>query len=242
VQPFLRTLVTHLPPSALARDPVSALPRRFARSGARLAELRRTAEDLRDDPDVLWSSLLHLGQDGDALAEVASRSYAHPNGFIKIVLHLGDDYGVRLHVWYPQPPDWGADIDPHGHRWEFASWVVTGALHEETFVEADGGQWHDRFDYSRHDGTPNLLWTGTSRLCRVDHVERATGDVYARARSVIHTASPGVRRLVATLVLQGPTSFEPTPVFQPDHRLAHEETRLRPDELRTVLHDVAAVL
>ena len=41
---------------------------------------------LRDEPDRLRTSLSFLQDSGDVLAEVAERSYSHPNGFAKIVL------------------------------------------------------------------------------------------------------------------------------------------------------------
>ena len=48
---------------------------------------------LRDEPDRLRTSLSFLRGSGDAMAEVAERSYSHPNGFVKIVLH-GDGNSV----------------------------------------------------------------------------------------------------------------------------------------------------
>ena len=171
-------------PSALARDPLAALPDRFHQSAANLAELRRTATELRDSPDVLRSSLQRLDHDDASLEVIASRSYAHPNGFIKIVLYLGGGYGVRLHVWRPEPPDYGADTNPHGHRWEFASWVVVGGLREEIFTEAENGTWHSRFDYRRRDDNiPDLLWTGVVALQRVDQTVRWAAAVLTTARA-----------------------------------------------------------
>jgi len=241
MQPLsLRTFVTQLPRSALARDPLAPLPGHLHRSGAGLPELRRTAAELRGDTEILRTSLRLLTDDIDALTAVANRSYTHPNGFTKIVLHLGGGYGVRLHVWYAEPPDYGADTNPHGHRWEFASWIVVGELREEIFVEADTGTRHNRFDYSRRNGRADLHRTGTAALQRVGEIARPAGTVYGRARDKVHTVSPTGRGLVVSLVLQGPTAFEPTLVYQPQERPAHEETRLTPDRLQVVLHDVQA--
>lgn len=234
--------MTQPPPSAPARDPLATLPDHFSRRRADLPALRRKAEELRDQPEILRSSLEHLCRDADALREVANRSYTHPNKFTKIVLFGGDDYGVRLHVWHPEPPDYGLDTDPHGHRWEFASWIVVGALREEIFTEDDEGTWHRRFAYCRRAGRPDLHWTGEARLRKVDQIDRRAGDVYGRARSVVHTASPAVHDLVASLVIQGPTAFNPTHVYQPQPRAEHAETPLTPAEVRAVLDDVVGVL
>jgi hypothetical protein len=239
---YLRTLVTQHPPSAFVLDTLGALPDQFRQSNARLPELLRMAGELRDHPEVLRSALQSLRGDVDALRAVAVRSSTHPNKFTKIVLYEGRGYGVRLHVWHPEPPEYGLDTDPHGHRWEFASWIVVGALREEIFTEAADGTWHGRFAYSRQDGRPHLRRMGEVTLRRVKVIERGAGDVYCRARSVVHTASPAVHDLVATLVLQGPTAFEPTHVYQPEPRPEHEETPLTPERVRAVLGDVVAVL
>jgi dCTP deaminase len=56
----------------------------------------------------------------------------------------------------------------------------------------------------------------------LQRIDRRAGAVYDRARSVIHTVSPAVHDLVATLVLPGLTAFEPTPVYQPESRAEHD--------------------
>jgi hypothetical protein len=231
--------VTQPPPSALAHDPLSGLPDHFYRQHAALAALHSKARELRDDPRVLRSSLELLRSDRAMLKAVARRSYQHANGFAKIVLHEGGGYRVRLHVWQPKPPDYGADTNPHGHRWEFASWIVVGVLREEIFAEAASGRRHRRFAYH---GTPDLHPAGEAALRRMRTIERRAGDVYGRGRGVVHTVSPAMTDLVVTLVLQGPTDVEPTPVYQPRERGKHAETRLTLRQLRSVLDHVVTAL
>src|SRR5690349_20022783 len=91
-------------------------------TGTLLPDLYRTAQVIRDHPDQLRKSLEFLHNSDRGLAAVAKRSYTHPNGFAKIVLHDGDGYGIRLHVWHQTSDRWISDAIPHGHRWEFASW------------------------------------------------------------------------------------------------------------------------
>ena len=72
------------------------------------------------------------------LAAVVSRSYAHPNGFRKIVVATSDD-GMRLRVHH-----WSSeDTDPsnvHNHRWSLASAVIVGQLHSALFADAMVGE------------------------------------------------------------------------------------------------------
>ncbi len=156
-----------------------------------LAHLKLTAEALRDDPDQLHTSLTALLRDGARLADVAARSYVHPNGFAKVVMHVGGGYGIRLHVWRREHRTRADDANPHGHRGEFASWVVAGTLHETTFIEASDSERYDRSNYGRHvNGMPYLHVAGTASLRRLEEIDRVAGTVYARSRSVLHYQRP----------------------------------------------------
>jgi hypothetical protein len=101
--------------------------------GTDLAGIRRATEALRDHPALLRSSLNALRHDSEALAAVAARSEVHANGFAKIVLYHGPNWSLRLHVWTPWIRPESDDVNPHGHRWSFASWIITGTLRETMF-------------------------------------------------------------------------------------------------------------
>ena len=70
------------------------------------------------------------------------------------------------------------------------------------------------------------------------------GTVYHRDRNVVHTVTPaGHNDLVASLVLQGPRSFSPTPVYLPPGEAPeHREDRISLDELAALLGEVAAAV
>lgn len=221
-------------------NPLAYLHGELIERAAGLPELRRQVGRLRDDPDLLRTSLALLIEDDAALSEVAGRSYGHPNGFEKIVLHIGGGYGIRLHVWHRRNGRWISDANPHGHRWEFASWIVTGSLLEITYAEsADGGP-HLRCEYGRDpNGAPMLIPNGAATLREVDRVDHLAGRVYQRSRTIVHTVTPTGRDLVASLVLQGPRSLTPTPVYlQWGDEPEHKEYELRPAGLRALLADV----
>jgi hypothetical protein len=229
---------------APTRDPLADLHCALRRGATRLHDLYRTARALRDDPERLRLSLAYLRGSDEALAEVAGRSYTHPNGFAKIVLQVGGGYGIRLHVWHKQQGQRISDANPHGHRWEFASWVVTGALRETVYTEVARGDVHRRCDYDRSlDGVGFLTPNGSAALRIVDQIDRTAGSVYQRSRTVVHTVTPIGPDLVASLVLQGPQSFEPTPVYlQPDQDTRHDEKQLEPGQLRDLLAEVAVAI
>lgn len=229
---------------APAQDPLANLHRALQRSGAQLPDLYRTARMLRDHPAWLAQSLRLLRLNDGALAQVAGRSYSHPNGFAKIVLYIGDGYAVRLHVWDRPGRRWQSETKPHGHRWEFASWIVTGTLRETTFAETARGRPYSRYEYRRdRNGVGRLTPNGTARLRVVDHIDRPADSVYQCSRTVVHTVAPMGRDLVASLVLQGPRSLGPTPVYQrPNLNADDEEQQLRPVQLRELMADVAVAL
>jgi hypothetical protein len=222
-------------------DPLAQLHGELQRSRAQLPDLRRSATELKHTPERLRRSLISLDDD-EALVEVARRSYSHRNGFTKIVLHVGGGYGIRLHVWHPMAGQWVSDAHPHGHRWEFASWIVAGGLREATFVEAAEGEERNRCEYRRdRQGEGILTPSGSARLRVLKRTVRQAGTVYVCSRTRVHTVTPTGQDLVASLVLQGPRSFEPTPVYlQPGEAPVYEEQEVSPDELRKLLAEVVA--
>lgn len=232
-------------PSAF--DPLAALRDTLPTSRPQLSDLHHTVTILRNEPDRLQASLSFLQNHRDALSDVAAKSYTHSNGFAKIVLHDDGNYGIRLHVWHRRTGRWMRDTHPHGHRWEFASWIVVGALRETIFTEADQdhGIPYERCNYNRlPSGAGSLELSGPATLRIIGHNERRAGTVYQRSRNVVHTAAPvGRDDLVASLVLQGPRSFKPTPVYlTPGETPRYHEEELAIDQLVALLREVAAAM
>jgi len=238
---FARTAVPHENKSA---DPIGDIFGNLEGSRPGLDELGDEAESVRDGPWKLRRSLQALLGDEDGLARVAKRSAYHANGFAKIVLHLGADCGVRLHVWRPRHRLGTRPPDPHGHRWEFASWVVTGVLREVRYAEAPAGELFEVRDYGRRpDGSIFCHPNGSVTLAPVQLVYRSAGEVYRCERSVWHTAAPAGGGLAASLVLQGERSIGSTKVYRRPGRPANgHEPSLSPGELRLLLGDVVATI
>jgi len=212
-----------------------------------LAQMHRTAEELRDRPTLLRGALRVLLDNDAALREVAARSSPHANGFVKVVLSRGAGWSLRLHVWSPSLKAAHDDLNPHGHRWAFASWIIAGTLREITFVEGGRGQVFLRCDYHHAAGqTWNLHGNGRTTLVADKQVDRRAGTVYGRTGAEVHTAVPR-SDLVATLVLQGPHRTDTTEVFLAPDNLGqldddHEDETLSVQDLRRLIAEVLAEL
>jgi hypothetical protein len=208
--------------------------------------MRQTAEELRDRPGRLRSALGVLLRDDEALDEVAHRSSVHHNGFAKVVLSRGEGWSLRLHVWSPSVRSRFDTLNPHGHRWSFASWIITGTLREITFVEDRCGQVFHRCAYGRDAPEMwHLQNSGATTLAADELVDREAGTVYERVGSEVHTAAPR-SSLVATLVLQGQHRDETTEVFLRPDKLwevdEHGDEPLSVDDLKVLLGEVVDAL
>jgi hypothetical protein len=177
----------------------------------------------------------------EAVSQISARSSVYANGFAKIVLHASDHYNVRLHIWHRRNGRWVPDVDPHGPRWEFASWIVAGTLRETTFVESAAGLRYERFAYSSGPQGTFLAPDGWARLRPATVIERQRGVVYTRSRQMTHTTTPHGDSLVASLVLHSSRRFDPTPVYmRPNVERDHSNWPISPSDLRSIMSEVAA--
>jgi hypothetical protein len=103
-----------------------------------VADLEAVAVGHRNAPGQLWADLNAALRDELRLRLLARRSALHANGFVKVVLDPEASPRVGLHVWPPGAREYL--VSPHGHRWDFASWIITGSLRETTYVEAPQGR------------------------------------------------------------------------------------------------------
>lgn len=166
--------------------------------------------------DDLASWLDELRHEEAAVRTVAERSYWHPNGFAKLVLHTDVDHRIRLHVW-PAGEGRLGESNPHSHRWPFASTVVVGGgLHIVEYAEAETGRRHDRYRYGADPADrAALVADGTARLARLRQLHNRLGGVYPCEIDVVHTVVPIGAALTATLVVQGPRRTRDTVVYRP---------------------------
>jgi hypothetical protein len=183
-----------------------------------LPQLRTAAEHIRSARRAFTVWLHDLAADRAAVAEIAKRSYWHPNGFAKIVLHTSvePEFRIRLHVWPESETPSHGESNPHSHRWEFASYLLEGTgMHMVEFAEAvEGGKPYRRHRYGTDPADPAALAAdGEVHLKRrgVPHVH--SGDVYTCDTSIVHTVRPIDAGLTATVVVQGPRRTPTTVVY-----------------------------
>ena len=211
-------------------------------------ELEKVLGDLTSRwrmPDVIHA----LSTDEHMLADISKRSYRHLNGYdrIELLCSTNPEYGLRLHVW------WGNEEHEkervHGHPWNFASVILTGALQVEQFVEVETGAQVEFCNYERPDGrdTYKLTPTGRSTIRSILRIALAAGSQYYADNRLIHRVwtDPGLPS--ASLMLHGRGSAYPSRVFLLSGReeLAAEDYQRLPfdvDALRSSLGRVGALL
>ena len=215
---------------------------------ATLNDLRTAALQLSGRPDLVRSRLRYLAAHPARLEILAGQSYWHTNGFAKVKFVEGHGFCLRLHIW-PAGEDRQGDIDPHGHRWEFASWVAAGSGIAETYfdrtVAADpDGDAYLEFDYGRSSGAGFLRSRGPAWLRESSKIIRSAGDVYGCPLGVLHTVSPFGIDLVATVVLQGSIVAESASVFSSSggDLVRPLERPITADELRHLFGAVDAAI
>ena len=205
------------------------------------ADLRAAAEQYRDAPGRLSAHLKAVLDDYDLLHALAADSEFHANGFVKIVIDPAAVIRIRLHVW-PRGRRWQV-VNPHGHRWAFASWIIAGALRETRYrATTSHGQAYEAWGYTGDvRDEPRLLHA--CRLTPQDTHERVPGQVYTRDRLEVHDAYPVGAGLVASLVAQGPASDEHTSVYQPPGRSnLSRNSPITAAELKPLLAEVVDLL
>jgi hypothetical protein len=216
-------------------DQVNAALRSVNEPSIALTTLRNTAP--------LAALLELIRRDRSSLAELASCSYRHRNGFDKIVLASAGAAGLKmvLHVWPCQDlPD---EDHIHDHRWDFASIVLAGALKLDLYQPDHRGEPHSVMRYRSLPGPGNceLERAGTMAVSLHASVTMTVGSSYTWSADVLHRAYGVPGKLTATLIVQGPARRSNTSVLVPTQRSGAERLgaqpvrRLRADQLKRTL-------
>jgi hypothetical protein len=176
---------------------------------AGLRELTRPLVEPGADPDV----------DVDALA---AGSYAHPNGFDKLVLRgLQGGQKIVLHAWWPQRGEILEDGNYHDHRWHFATAVLTGTYRFVEYEEAPAGEPDGLLVHKHEYASPNggsgyrLRPAGRRRLKPVKAERLTAGSIYLLSCDVVHHIQIENDAPTVTLFVQGPPVRQSTRVFSP---------------------------
>lgn len=141
--------------------------------------------------------------DEHALAQIATRSYQHGNGFLKVVL-LDRGYKLRLHIWFAGQ---SCEENIHDHRWSFASLVLAGQLKSEIWCDDAQGQMFQEFEYhaASQKHAPFKIDLG-QKMLTLDHVQTCqAGESYVMPKGKLHRIINPGDQLVATMMCSAPT-------------------------------------
>ena len=137
-------------------------------------------------------------------------SYAHDNGFDKIVLFQDSEtkMKLRLHIWHPLliPNTTRPRQNVHNHRWDFSSAVLIGYADNVMYRFASPEEVGEEFFHYRYyargskehyeveeRGKTNLVCTGTQRVKK--------DDIYSVNNEMLHRVDIPDGELVATLII-----------------------------------------
>lgn len=159
---------------------------------------------------TLKKLLSSIRDDRDTCASIAQRSYAHANGFDKIVLCSDPGrWHLRLHIWWPE--DTPIQQDVHNHAWNYASLVAAGRLtHTFYAVDTSVAGTHALIEYTPYfsdinpTATPLYRVLGSCSLREKMEVCTPRGTAYWLDHREMHRIGPDPGVMSCSLILQGP--------------------------------------
>jgi hypothetical protein len=164
----------------------------------------------------LTSELRQIEGSPHRLEEIRIRSYYHTNGFFKLVLEDAPCYKLRLHIW-PRASGSRSYSEQriHNHRWNYASFVLSGQISIHHYLEGQEGEEMDHyFAFPRQIGEYyELSHQGTKILKHIISVFLPRGSCYILDSSIAHSVITDDRVLTSTLMLQGPPLADHSSVF-----------------------------
>jgi len=180
-------------------EPVLALLRQ--RDPLRTAEAGDTLRTI-GEPAALGQLIGSVLASDDLAETLARRSYPHPLGFDKIILHSEQPLGqLRLHVWWPESTRRREHV--HNHRFSFASFVITGEVRMRVYRPSEDGEAlvHFRETSVAAEGVWHFQRLGAESLRLCINADLGAGSTYAMPADALHRidASP---LLTATLFLE----------------------------------------
>ncbi len=148
-------------------------------------------------PRGVHAYIKKLLNNDDLLAQIASQSYLHNNGFYKLLLAENETFCIRLHIWMPGSV---AYETLHSHCWHMASTVIHGSLQSEVWESSvsPSAQFYDEYLYENKESEPRYL--GKTRVAPVKISNRTAGEAYTLQPHVLHRILYDGQAMVATLM------------------------------------------
>jgi hypothetical protein len=143
------------------------------------------------------------------LAEYCAKaSYAHPNGFQKLILMECEKTGflLRLHKWNNKTSNNDFISRPHCHMRDGWSVLMKGSLHDIRYCEADILSAEKLFKtniYERHDAQSYIFKeAGSVNIVRLNESHFKRGDIYSLSHESIHQTKIKAGHHCITVFLQ----------------------------------------
>lgn len=209
---------------------------------ARLSEILTAESALRFARELL--------ENDRALADAATRSYTHSNGFDKIALLSSQEpeFKLRLHAWWPNESNRRVDEFVHNHRWTFRSTLLCGRAHVETYRESNDGVSVYRYEYSPRDDsseTYDLGAVGRTSLSSDLMLTLTPGCTYSMGPNLLHRVIPASNSVTVTMFVRWGVICPTASVFADSavlDRAMLSVPAFTPDQLRTRLTNIIAHL
>jgi len=180
------------------------------------------------------------------LEGIAKRSTIHTNRFAKIVLtsHLG--YKMRFHIWPVMEVN--QYHEPHNHRWDFNSYVLTGTMVNRIVQENENNE--KRFLHCKslpmQVGKNREYQTlGPKGLERIEDQIIEQGNSYEMKHEIIHIAKIPKNTLTSTLFITSPAKKDYSDLYMPDLKNPPSDVKLppfQPNELRKRIEEIVEVI
>jgi hypothetical protein len=169
----------------------------------------------------------------------------HVKGFDYICLSRDPDFTLKLYFFDGDVSKLPEVVNPHDHRYDFATYCVTGAVENIWFAEDPAGKVYQTFDYMTPlNGGAGFTWRGETRLIEKQRALRPGGQSYWMDHNELHTIRMAQNETVLML-----TQFEdnvpldqPTRTFTLDKEppsLSGLYSRFTADDIRSKLTRLA---
>lgn len=158
------------------------------------------------DFDILSDFLSNLSNDEKSL--IQSKSYKHPNGFVKMILRKNeDDSFFRLHYWLDEL---ALDQNYHDHGWNFTSKIINGSLKNINYYKSEAidtninALYEYKMDLTKHNKKLNIT-KSHNKYIMIKESEQIykQNDIYYLDSNIIHRTIPIVENTI-TLMKQEP--------------------------------------
>lgn len=199
------------------------------------------------NPRELVETLDRILADPEWFGQVERDSYHHALGFKKFVLYNSGEAGqLRLHYWDTES---ARNIEHiHGHRFTFASTVVTGRMITTLFqARADGSKYRQyREEAAEVAREWRFVEVAEENLASCAAFDMSAGDKYVLGSSNLHRAEVPRQVETVTLLVQGPIERQWSPIFVSSDSVeiptSQEQVRFSSFELEQYLRHIQALV